>query len=254
MPSATPPWLLTPMIRPRPAFQRRIISTAAGNTTTSSGPLTNRPSASSLPWRTVPSRSRYMTGTARSGTCGLLIPASSPPRGGPSPPAPPPSPPSSFLALLIADRPGALRRRRVRVSHSDVLRQVLRAVPVHVGVQRAADPGMPGDPQALPEGQLRQPPCLPVREPALKLVTRGVQAGLVNRCGHSHPPPQPAIVPQDRPQPPRIHQPPACAGPPRPGRVTRHRPRGGLRRRGVLRRCSHACSSGGSHARLSGPS
>src|SRR6266702_3387759 len=189
MPSATPPWLLTPMIRPRPAFQRRIISTAAGNTTTSSGPLTNRPSASSLPWRTVPSRSRYMTGTARSGTCGLLIPASSPPRGGPSPPAPPPSPPSSFLALLIADRPGALRRRRVRVSHSDVLRQVLRAVPVHVGVQRAADPGMPGDPQALPEGQLRQPPCLPVREPALKVVTPGVQAGLVNRCGHPRPPP-----------------------------------------------------------------
>src|SRR6266705_1003996 len=58
------------MTRPPPAFQRRIISTASGNTTTSSGPFTNRPSASSLPWRTVPSRSRYRTGTARPGPSG----------------------------------------------------------------------------------------------------------------------------------------------------------------------------------------
>src|SRR5258707_4359085 len=70
MPSETPPWLDTPMIRPPPAFQRRIISTASGNTTTSPGPLTNRPSGSSLPWRTVPSRSRYSTGTARS--CSII--------------------------------------------------------------------------------------------------------------------------------------------------------------------------------------
>src|ERR1017187_5286839 len=54
MPRATPPWLLTAAIRPPPRFHRRICLTASGKTSTSSGPLTNRPS-SSLPLRTVPS-------------------------------------------------------------------------------------------------------------------------------------------------------------------------------------------------------
>src|ERR1700722_13163 len=73
-PRATPPWLLTAMIRPPPAFQRRIISTASGNTSTSAGPFTNRPS-SVLPFRTVLSRSRHNSGTRRS-ACTWMAPTS----------------------------------------------------------------------------------------------------------------------------------------------------------------------------------